>query len=88
MDGVPYNRFYNAEMARDMRKIKKPFPFTVDIVENLNCLSLVIYESEITKFNDVERLKVIQYLYDVEALFNSFGVEVAIEGVAGGPQPF
>lgn len=84
---IPYQTLYTPEMAKDWRKIAKPFPFTVDVVENFNCLSIVIYSYEISKMNDMDRMKVMQYLYEVEALFNSYGVEVSIEGVHGEPGP-
>lgn len=78
--------FYTQEMAAAWKEIKKPFPFTVDIIGNANCLSVCIYEDEIVKMNDSERLKVMNYLNDVRVVLESFGVDIAIEGMPGGPR--
>jgi hypothetical protein len=80
--------FYTAEMAKAWREIKKPLAFTVDIIGNANCLSVCIYESEIVKMNDMERLKVMNYLNEVANTLQAFGVDIAIEGMPGGPSRF
>lgn len=78
-------KYYTFEMARAMRKVKKPFTFTVDVSEDDYGLHLLVYEAEVKPMNDSERYKMMEYLLEVASLLESFGPKVNIQGVQGAP---
>lgn len=77
---------YTAEMAQAIRAVKKPFAFTVHIVEHSNAFTLRVFENEIMKFSVKERLFIMKYLVEVKEVMESFGIPCEIEGAKGGPR--
>lgn len=77
---------YTPEMAAAVRKVKKPYRFTLAIVEHSNAFTLRVYEDEIMRFTDKERLFIMKYLVDVKEVLESFGVGCELEGAKGGPR--
>lgn len=79
-------RYYTFDMARAMRKVKKPFTFTLDVAEDDHGLNLLVYESEVKPMNDADRYKMMEYLLEVAYLLESYGPKVNIQGVPGAPR--
>lgn len=79
--------YYKFDMARALRRMKKPFTFTMDVAEDDTGINLLVYESEVRAMNDSEREQMMKYLWEVAYLFESYGPKVNIEGVRGAPRP-
>jgi len=78
------SKFYTEDMYRDIRKIKKPYPFHVDIVEHSEGLALRIYEDDIMRFNDGQRYEIVNYLGEVLKSIETYGIPCHIQGAKGG----
>lgn len=70
-------------MARDIRKVAKPFPFRMDIAEYDNVLSVVVYENDIRKMSESERQRVMGHILMVRDIIQSHGVPCEVEGRNG-----
>lgn len=77
---------YTKEVAKAWKAIKCPVPITVDILGYPDGVAIAIYETEVKKLSDVERVLVMEYLRDVKKAIESFGVNTVIEGLAGEPK--
>lgn len=77
--------FYNIEMAKKVREIKKPFKdLVVDIKLRPNYLALVIYEDQVMEdFLDIQREEIMNYLNKIRDLIRSYGVRCEFEGAKG-----
>jgi hypothetical protein len=83
----PGRIFYNLEMAKQVRTIKKPFKqLVVDIMARPNYLALVVYEDQIMGLDDSKREQIMEYLKTVRELIQSFGVRCEMEGAKGKPR--
>ena len=63
--------FYNDEMRRKLREIKKPLLLMMDVVKYPEFLALRLYEKE----------KVIDYVSKAKKMIESYGVRCELEGV-------
>lgn len=76
---------YTPKMKEEIKKIKCPYDFIVDIVEydlNPKFIGLRFYESQWKRFNDKERLACILYLDTIKGIIESQGVRVTLEPVS------
>ena len=74
--------FYNVEMARKLREIKKPVKdLKLDVRARPNYLALTVYEDNIMEYNESKRIQIMEYLVLCKQLIESYGVRCEIEGV-------
>lgn len=79
--------FYNENMARNLRKIKKPVRNLVMDVKALpDFLALTVYEENIMEYNDEQRAAVMHYLILCRELIMSYGVRCELNGEAVMPK--
>jgi hypothetical protein len=76
---------YDRVVARALRQIKKPFPFSMDIVQHPSYVELRVYENQIMGMGDMNRLKVMEYLTAVQDIVSSYGIRCELGGAAGDP---
>lgn len=77
---------YDKNVGRIFRETKKPFPFTVDIIENNDFLVLAIYEDEIVHLADNNREAVFMWLMRVKNSIEEYGVRCELTGLKGSPR--
>lgn len=78
MDQVSYTK----EMAKAVRSIRAPFKgIRMDIRKRPNYIALTIHEDNIMEFNESQRIQIMEYLLQVRAMIQNFGVRCEIEGV-------
>lgn len=75
---------YTEDMYHTIRKVKKPYPFHVDIVAIDDSLALRIYEDDIMRFNDRQRYEIVHYLGNIMQIIESYGVECHVQAAKGG----
>ena len=74
--------FYNLEMAKAIRKIKRPAKdLKMDVRARPNYLALTVYEDNIMEYNESKRMQVMEYLILCKQLIESYGVRCEIEGI-------
>jgi len=76
---------YTPKMKEEVRSIKVPHDFAVDIIEydlEPKFIGIRFYESQWKRFNDAERLKCIFYLEKLKTLLEGHGVMVTLEPVS------
>jgi hypothetical protein len=74
--------FYNVEMAKAIRKIKKPVKsLQLDIKAMPDWIALVVYEENIMQYEIDKRADIMEYLILCKNLIESYGVRCEIEGV-------
>lgn len=74
--------FYNVEMARKLREIKKPVKdLKLDVRARPNYLALTIYEENIMQYEIDKRVDIMDYLLLCRNLIMSYGVPCEIEGI-------
>lgn len=78
-------KFYSEEIYLALRTIKKPYPFTVHVLEDNIKLILRVYENDIMRFSDSQRKVIMEYLLDLRQLALDRKVPCDIQGVAGDP---
>ena len=77
----PKKIFYNFEMAKALRAIKKPVKdLTVDVTARPNYLALTVYEANIMQYEVDRRADIMEYLLICRDLILSYGVPCEIEG--------
>lgn len=87
LSNKPTRIFYNLEMAKAVRAVKKPFKqLIVDIMARPNYLALVVYEDQILGLDDSKNEQVMEYLKTIRQLIQSFGVRCEMEGAKGKPR--
>lgn len=74
--------FYNVEMARKLREIKKPVKsLKLDVRARPNYLALTVYEENIMQYDINKRADIMEYLLLCRQLIESYGVRCEIEGI-------
>ena len=78
--------FYNEEMKKKLREIKKPLLLMMDVVKYPDFLALRLYEDNFIQFTGSKKEEVIDYVMKVKKMIESYGVRCELEGVPGGRQ--
>ena len=74
--------FYNVEMARKLREIKKPVKnLKMEVRARPNYLALTVFEEDIMQYEIDRRADIMQYLLLCRELIMSYGVPCEIEGL-------
>jgi len=74
--------FYNQEMKKRVREIKKPVSdLMMDVVMYPDFLALRLYEDNFIKYDGIRKELVITYIDRVKKLIESYGVRCELEGV-------
>lgn len=73
--------FYNDEMKKKIREVKKPMLLLMDIAMYPEFLAIRLYEDNFLQFDGSEKEKVIDYVSKVKKVIESFGVRCELEGV-------
>lgn len=76
--------FYNEEMKKKLREIKKPLLLMMDVVKYPDFLALRLYEDNFIQFTGSKKEEVIDYVMKVKKMIESYGVRCELEGVPGG----
>lgn len=78
---------YTLEMAAAVRNMPPPVPFTLDIVENEEFITLLVYENEVKRYPAVDQQRITRFLNDVGKILLTFDTpaRVRIKGVPGEP---
>lgn len=78
MDQVSYTK----EMAKAVRSIKPPYKgIMVDIRRRPNYIALTVHEENIMAFSEEKRVNIMEYLLQMRAMIQNFGVRCEIEGI-------
>ena len=72
--------FYNEDMKKGLRELKKPMFLLMDVVQYPDFLALRLYEDNFIQFDGIEKEKVIDYVSKAKKLLESYGVRVELEG--------
>ena len=75
------SHLYTNQVAQEVRRIKRPTEFALDIVAYPDFLSLRVKEEEIMAMNDIKQLQVMEYLQKVRVLLESYGIRCELEGL-------
>lgn len=78
--------FYNEEMKKKLREIKRPMLLMMDVVKYPEFLALRLYEDNFIQFTGSKKEEVIDYVMKVKKMIESYGVRCELEGVPGGKQ--
>jgi hypothetical protein len=79
--------FYNIEMARAIRKIKRPVKdLKMDIRARPNYLALTVYEDNVMQYEIDKRADIMEYLLLCRELIMSYGVPCELEGIKYEPK--
>jgi hypothetical protein len=74
--------FYNVEMARKIRQVKKPVKdLKMDVRARPNYLALTVYEENVMQYEIDKRSDIMEYLLMCRDLIMSYGVPCEIEGI-------
>lgn len=73
--------FYNEEMKKKIREIKKPMLLLMDIAMYPEFLTVRLYEDNFLQFDGKKKEEVIHYVEKVKKVIESFGVRCELEGV-------
>ena len=74
--------FYNIEMAKAIRKVRKPVKdLKVDVRARPNYLALTVYEDNVMQYEIDKRADIMEYLLLCKQLIESYGVRCEIEGI-------
>lgn len=76
--------FYNEEMKKKLREIKRPMLLMMDVVKYPEFLALRLYEDNFIQFTGSKKEEVIDYVMKVKKMIESYGVRCELEGVPGG----
>jgi hypothetical protein len=76
--------FYNEEMKKKLREIKRPMLLLMDVVKYPEFLALRLYEDNFIQFTGSKKEEVIDYVTKVKKMIESYGVRCELEGVPGG----
>ena len=73
--------FYNADMAKAVRRVKKPVRGLVMDIRGLpKFLCVSVYEENILEYSDSQRESIMEYLIMVREVIRSYGVPCEIQG--------
>ncbi len=78
--------FYNEEMRKRLREIRKPLLLMMDVVKYPDFLALRLYEDNFIQFSGTKKEEVIDYVMKVKKMIESYGVRCELEGVPSGKQ--
>ena len=78
--------FYNNEMKKKLREIKRPDLLMMDVVMYPEFLALRLYEDNFIQFDGTKREQVIDYVGKVKRMIESYGVRCELEGVPYQPK--
>lgn len=73
--------FYNEEMRKKLREIKRPLLLMMDVVKYPEFLALRLYEDNFIQFTGTKKEEVIDYVTKVKNMIESYGVRCELEGV-------
>jgi hypothetical protein len=74
--------FYNVEMAKKLRDIRKPVKdLKLDVRARPNYLALTVYEENVMQYEIDKRADIMEYLLMCRDLIMSYGVPCEIEGI-------
>ena len=74
--------FYNIDMAKAIRKIKRPAKdLKMDVRARPNYLALTVYEEDVMQYDVDKRADIMEYLLLCKQLIESYGVRCEIEGI-------
>jgi hypothetical protein len=77
---------FTPEILAALRTVKKPYAsLTVDFVEFPGYLAARTYENEVMSMSDGQQVSVLEYLHQLRAIVESFGVEFHFDGAKGDP---
>ncbi len=69
-------------MAKAIREVKPPFTgIKLDIRKRPNYIALTVHEDNIMEFSESKRMQIMEYLLQVRAMVENFGVRCEIEGI-------
>ena len=72
---------YNLDMAKAIRRIKKPVKGLVMDIRGLpEFLCVAVYEENIMEYSDSQREAIMEYLIMVREVIRSYGVPCEIQG--------
>lgn len=73
---------YTKEMAKAIREVRPPFTgIKLDIRKRPNYIALTVHEDNIMEFSESKRMQIMEYLLQVRAMVENFGVRCEIEGI-------
>lgn len=75
--------FYNQEMKKKLREIKKPLLLMMDVVQYPDFLALRLYEDNFIQFTGNKKEEVVDYVIKAKKMIESYGVRCELEGVPG-----
>lgn len=75
------SHLYTKQVAQEVRRIKKPVQFVMDVIAYPEFLSLRVREDEVMSMNDSQQLSVMEYLQKVRILLESYGIRCELEGL-------
>lgn len=73
--------FYNDEMKKKLREIKRPHMLMMDVAMYPDFLALRLYEDNFLQFSGTKKEEVIDYVTKVKKMIESYGVRCELEGV-------
>ena len=74
---------YDKKVQDAIKKVKKPFNIRVHIVAYpTNTLAVRVYESDISEYNESQRMQIMEYLYLVQGVIESFGFDSFLDGIS------
>lgn len=69
-------------MAKAIREVRPPFTgIKLDIRKRPNYIALTVHEDNIMEFSESKRMQIMEYLLQVRAMVENFGVRCEIEGI-------
>ena len=73
---------YTKELAQKVREVKPPYPgIQFDIIDRKEYISLRIKEEVLMSLSDEKQVAVMEYLFNIKLLIESYGITCDIEGL-------
>jgi hypothetical protein len=77
---------FTPEILAALKSVKKPYAkLTVDFVEFPDYLAARTYENEVMSMSDGQQVGILEYLHELRAIVESFGVKFYFDGAKGDP---
>jgi hypothetical protein len=77
---------FTPEILAAMKSVKKPYAkLTVDFVEFPDYLAARTYENEVMSMSDGQQVSILEYLHELRAIVESFGIAFHFDGAKGDP---
>ena len=73
--------FYNDEMKRKIRELKRPDMLLMDVVMYPDFLALRLYEDNFLQFHGTKKEHAIDYVMKAKKIIESYGVRCELEGM-------